>query len=66
MEKQYIRGNVQSPMTECKNCGKKVVKNDPKQIVFFCSKACRKEFKKNNEVIHDSPKYSQREFKIIK
>lgn len=44
-EKQYIRGNMEIAHTKCKNCGKKVHKNNSKQIVFFCGKECRKEYK---------------------
>lgn len=44
-EKMYIRGNKDVAYTECKKCNKKVIKNDSKQIVYFCSKKCRKEFR---------------------
>lgn len=36
---------------KCANCGGQVFKQDEKQIVFFCSKKCRKELRsgKKNE-----------------
>lgn len=45
MEKQYIRGNITKPFTECKNCNKTIMKNNNKQIIYFCSRQCRKEFR---------------------
>lgn len=44
-EKQYIRGNTQELRSVCPNCGKVSIKNNPWQIIYFCSKACRKEYK---------------------
>ena len=61
MEKQYIRGNIEKPMTECKNCNKVIVKNSPKQIVYFCSKQCRKQWR-NIEIKRNSSKHTTREF----
>ncbi len=45
-EKQYIRGDVNVLKTKCRRCGKDIYKNNPLHIVFFCSKKCRKEFRR--------------------
>ena len=41
----YIRANTELVDTNCKNCGKKVYKNNARQIVFFCGPVCRREHK---------------------
>lgn len=45
MSKQYIRANKDIVSTNCLNCKKEVIKNNGKQIVYFCNKKCRKEYK---------------------
>lgn len=44
-EKQYIRGNLDEPRSQCPNCGKVFNKNNGRQIVYFCSKSCRKSYR---------------------
>ncbi len=44
--KKYFRANKDLLVTNCKNCGKGIYKNNGMQIVFFCSPTCRKGFKK--------------------
>jgi hypothetical protein len=45
MEKQYIRGNTESVQVRCPQCGKVFNKQNGLQIVYFCSKSCRKEYR---------------------
>lgn len=45
MEKKYIRGNTKELRSRCPNCGTISIKNNPWQIMYFCSKPCRKEYK---------------------
>lgn len=47
-EKQYIRAKIELTETKCQGCGKRIVKNDPKQIVYFCSRECRNGFKRRS------------------
>jgi len=49
----YIRGNTEEPRVLCENCRKLFYKNNARQIVYFCSKKCKKE-------------YEPSEFKVIK
>jgi hypothetical protein len=44
-EKMYIRGNTQEPRSRCPHCGKVFNKQNGLQIVYFCSKKCRKEYR---------------------
>ncbi len=54
-EKMYIRGNVDVSHTECKNCNKRIAKNDCRQIVYYCSKKCRKKHKRiKDDIISNS------------
>jgi len=46
MEKQYIRGNTEATHVKCPNCGQMFEKQNGRQIVYFCSKLCRKEGRK--------------------
>lgn len=41
-EKQYIRANLELKATKCRTCGAEIVKNNDKQIVYHCSRECRK------------------------
>lgn len=41
-EKQYIRANVEAQVVKCRNCGKEIIRRDLRQIVYYCSKECRK------------------------
>lgn len=45
-EKQYIRARKDILTIKCRNCGTEVYKNSGQQIIYFCSKSCRKEYKK--------------------
>lgn len=42
-DKQYIRGNTEELRSQCPNCSKIFYKNNPWQIVYFCSPECRRE-----------------------
>lgn len=44
-DKKYIRGNTNELRSQCPNCRKVFYKNNPWQIVYFCSKTCRLEYK---------------------
>lgn len=44
-EKMYIRGNTEESRSRCPNCGKVFMKNNGLQIVYFCSKLCRKSYR---------------------
>lgn len=44
-DKKYIRANKDLPTTHCKNCQKEIIKQHGFQIVYYCSKKCRREFK---------------------
>lgn len=44
--KQIHRANPELKQTHCRKCGKDIVKNNMNQIVYFCSKRCRKEHRK--------------------
>lgn len=41
----FIYGNTQSIECRCMNCGGAYFKNNPWQIMYFCSKKCRKEYR---------------------
>ena len=45
-EKQYIRGNTKAIEVRCPNCAKLFNKQNGLQIVYFCSKQCRKDYRK--------------------
>ena len=44
-EKQYIRGNPDELRSQCPNCSRVFYKNNPWQVVYFCSPECRREHK---------------------
>lgn len=44
--KKYIRANIDEKIIKCRNCGKDIIRYDLRQIVYFCSKACRKNGRK--------------------
>lgn len=44
-EKKYIRGNTEITETKCRRCGLQIVKNNPLQIVYYCSE-CHADRKK--------------------
>jgi hypothetical protein len=44
-EKQYIRGNTSQTVSQCPNCSRTFPKNNGRQIVYFCNKKCRKEYR---------------------
>lgn len=44
-DQKVFRARPDIATIDCANCGKKLNKQDEKQIVFFCSKSCRKELR---------------------
>lgn len=46
-EKQYIRGNLAITKTQCRRCGAEILKNNDKQIVYYCSRDCRNDKSKS-------------------
>ncbi len=45
-EKQYIRADIDVQVVKCKECRKDIIRKDLRQIVYFCSPACRKSYRK--------------------
>lgn len=45
-EKQYIRANIDEKVVKCRNCAKDIIRYDLRQIVFYCSKRCRRDGRK--------------------
>jgi hypothetical protein len=43
--KKILAANLESEFLECLNCKKTFVKNNRRQIVYFCGAACRKEYR---------------------
>ena len=50
----FYRGNVDEPRSQCLHCNKVFNKQNARQIVYFCSKVCRKDFKPNTFKIFKS------------
>lgn len=53
MEKQYILGNSKELRSQCPNCNKVFRKNNPWQVVYFCSKSCRSSYKQVRNVFKE-------------
>ena len=49
MTGRYIRADLQKDNYGCACCDKKINKNNSKQIVYFCSKECRKNYRHRKE-----------------
>ncbi len=46
-EKQYIRARLDITKTNCRSCGKEIIKNNDKQIVYYCN-GCQKDRNEND------------------
>lgn len=44
--KKYIRADVDTQVVQCRNCKADIIRRDLRQIVYFCSKNCRKAYRK--------------------
>lgn len=49
-DKQYIRGNAKEPRGQCIYCKKLFFKNNPWQVIYFCSKNCRNIYKQKKDI----------------
>ena len=44
--KKYIRADVDKQVVNCRQCNKEIIRQDLRTIVYYCSKACRKTYRK--------------------
>ena len=49
-ESKVFRARIDVADVRCANCGKQVFKQNEKQIVFFCSKKCRRELRNGKRI----------------
>ncbi len=44
--KKFIRADINKQVNKCYNCGKDIIRQDLRTIVYYCSKACRRAYRK--------------------